>query len=756
MRLPYLCMAIFFLFSILCVSALDTYESIGTYDADFAAGDGIFNSKFDPSTQQQIYTRLVTDPKFVPLVSDLDNDQQNEIIILDGNNIEIYQGRELDLVDSIELDHDEYSYIEIYDIDGDDKNEIITINEDSGTINYIEIISYNGTHLNDDTTFQIESSSLNYKFTIKCEAENACVAVWGSSTVVSTAYVKARSFNSTGVISPITEIESIDTDPGGGWAYHQAVYCPSKIRTMSVDDIDNDGTSEYVFNFAEIYRSASPTGDATNLKTFILSISGSNINTESEFTEDNILELQDDNVESCDNGQYGNYYTSPSVYDYDGAFSNGQEILIGLMENSDEYKIYSYENDGDFARTFPNTYQGDGIIISNIMRANIFPDTDTEDFCVLGFQTDDNELDLLCGSMTTADTPQTREFKTKNETMENYLDINMSRYDILSHSAQYSSATTENSDLSEIVTSFGVFAVDWDTTYSLQLGANIFYLDQIYQFPKTRATVISADVEQIGLDDMIGLTESNIWYIDDGFVNNNALIDEYSINPDNDYVWQNGTKVGVSITPIDYDNDNVRAKAILYYGEDEEQDSGLSESVSSGTTIPFIFKAGNFTTNSILRLMAQDTRPEHNESFDIIDLPFRVSDDGIVFGDAIKTVTGISEDPTISDIDEEAEELSLTDNAFKDFVLDIEDVTGVPILLIFLAFLLIFDIFILSAAVRHILIGAIICILTNFMAFVFASLLGILPVAFVISMYALIIILGVGGLAYLANRIWRN
>ena len=59
--------------------------------------------------------------------------------------------------------------------------------------------------------------------------------------------------------------------------------------------------------------------------------------------------------------------------------------------------------DGTLIDDYPElTYTG-GVLISNVFRCNVFTDTAKEDMCVLGYQTNTNEIILLAGSERSSD-----------------------------------------------------------------------------------------------------------------------------------------------------------------------------------------------------------------------------------------------------------------------------------------------------------------------------------------------------------------
>ena len=78
------------------------YNETGNFDTDYQLGTSIFNSQLNPATDVTVTSRIVTNPRGIPLVTDLDGDGTNEIIVFDLPLVKLY--------------HDSNSSCEIYPI----------------------------------------------------------------------------------------------------------------------------------------------------------------------------------------------------------------------------------------------------------------------------------------------------------------------------------------------------------------------------------------------------------------------------------------------------------------------------------------------------------------------------------------------------------------------------------------------------------------------------------------------------------------
>lgn len=618
------------------------YNETGNYDGYFMAGTGFFNDvEMQSSADYSTFSRAI-DGIMTPLIADLDNDGVNEIIVIDDNTIRLYNvdvlAEQLTIVDSLNIYDGYYSNMLVYNIDGDEYPEIIIASEETSN-EIIFMLQYNGSDF--IIEYQVPYTSLTHntgEVLLKCADVNKCMIAYFYDQVSGGSAdqtLRVAGFNTTNVYDQETVLA------GGGFQQR----CFPTIRNAQVVDYDNDGYNEYVFSFVNfnsalgdsgeqyhiIYVQQNPTASITFEKDKAITDSTVNID---EILGGGSTSYICQNTVSYKTGggttYIGSILSNPLVFDIDGSSSNGLETAIAFMLDIDEFRIYVFKADGTELDHYPEINEVDGILISNMIRANIFTDTQNDDFCVMGYENNDQEIDLICASDQTSELYHSREFKMDISGLYN-ITQSYNQYHSLIHSAQHSTETTDGVNLNEIVNSYGVLEVVWDDIYKIEVP-NVYTLNLLFENPKADATVISSDVENVGREDLLALTTTNLWYIDDKYTNSPAYISEYYNNPCLDATWKINTSIETRITVEDIDEDRVGSRAILYYGDSNEQDTGWTTNATSGTTFSFsTFKINKTISVGTLRLMGRDV--ENPDDVDTIDLTFSVGLNGVEFGD---------------------------------------------------------------------------------------------------------------------------
>lgn len=614
------------LFSVFAVST-DTYQdTIGKNG--FALSETSFNHL---NTDYSAVTRSQSSPRFSPLVDDLDGNGVNEIIALTKLGINIYQNKSLSIIDSYALPDDTYDDMIIYDINNDSMKEIIVSDE----VAHIYILQYNGTATqllsNFTTTSTTEESS------IACKGVNDCIAFGDYAYTFSgggsfTNRLKAHAFNSTGEIGDDLNIYNRTWTIAG-----TDLICFPATRQIEVADYDNDLSNEYVISYINIH--SSDTGDQNDY----LGISYVNFNGTDVILEKNIASSDIEQLSSgvfsgknCNEINASYMFTPPLVFNADGSTSNGLETVIGSMNGANTFEINLYLSSGSLVDTYPEIYNADGKLISNIMRTNIFQDS-IGDFCVAGYN-EGGYIDFLCGSYSTSETIHTREFHTSQ--LYN-ISLNYTIFNGLVHSIQAINDTLNSINPSEFVTPFGIYEI---TSYQGAVDQTLGTPSDVtlgFESPYASGSILMNDVEKTGYDDMLILTSTNLWYIDDKFVNSQAsalgvLPSVITINPCTTSAWAVNTSVLVTVSVYDVDNDDVRARAVLYSGTDHEQDSNWTAFSPSGTTFSFSFVANETATSGLLKLYANDIN--HNATNVSYSKSFSVALGGLNYGECIETV----------------------------------------------------------------------------------------------------------------------
>ena len=578
-------------------------------------GTSLFNANLQSDDITEV-ARSVSDARLQPLVGDLDNDGINEIVAIGGQTINIFQGSSL----TIKTGSSAIATIDhaiLYDIDGDDTLEVITTGG-----SYLTIFDFNGTTLSLTSNFTMPYLSADTEeFMIGCRGTNDCLLVTApfSSGVPSVESLYVARFTSAGIYNN-TEVK---TNINNG-----DYYLP-RIRCVTTADYDDDGTTEFIFT-AYGYSN-------TNLCTWWIdtdAITGITEEYEECFSAGDIALDYKRHDFSC-----------PSVYDYDVG-EPGLETVIAYQEGgTDDFEIRIFDSgmgDSDIDTIDTHyTVFNDGHLISNIMRINAFGDTGQTDYCALGVDTSDDEIVLLCGSQMTGSFLGLGDTASFEYDGSLYYDLSDEEnlYVTSSMAIQSVSTTTSGTNLDEILTPYGVFYIDYEGDDELL---------PLYDIPYSDGSAVSSDVEQVSRDDILYLTNSGLlWYIDDGFVNQPGEIDEWEVDPC-DAVWKQNTSVGITLKLYDDEGDLVQGRAILYEGDANEQDTGWTANVSSGSTVNFFFDGGaNQTGIGTLSLYARDSEnPTVNDS---VNIAFSVGTDGVEFGDCTQS----GDETTSADEEEE-------------------------------------------------------------------------------------------------------
>lgn len=611
--------------------ALRSYNDTGTEDGSFYTGQGIFNDN-NPQLSVTTASKSLTGIKGVPLVADLDNDGTNEIILIDSTNLRMYHDASLDVVDALSLPADERaSNLLAYDIDADGRAEVIFFMEQSGIL---QIIDWNGSSLTNQSSVKMPTDNdfAGGEAVIECGAADSCLIAYtdGVSSASPTGYnLSVAVFDSTAIYNSISLV-SVTT---GG-----KQQCFPKVRNMEYVNLDGVGGDEYVFNTMEFIS-----GSDDIMYFWSISVSGTTPTLADSYNTDNFgLGHGDFNLWSvgdvhCVDSNLGRYFTPLVVHDFDGASGNGLEVAVGSMVDEDEFIMGLFESDFDFIDDFPESFEADGVIVSNVMLSNIFSDTGLNDFCVMGQQDVNQELDLLCGTYSTGDLFETYEFKASTSG-----DFNVTKdygfLGILSHAGQYSDTQVlEGNDATEVLSAYGVYRID-DTTYNGSLF--VLSMENIFDLPVDDVACIAADVEQAGSNDLLCHTGTTLYYIDDGLQNQPATVSSVSYNPcvkEGAVIKLNET-LQITVTAEDGNSevlglDKVSINVTLYTGTPDEvtqQQTGIT----SGQAIPFAFTL-NQTGTETITIRAWDT--ENPTEVDILAQSFTVADNGIGFGDSTCT-----------------------------------------------------------------------------------------------------------------------
>jgi len=562
-------------------------------------------SSIFPSSDEISYeSRSLSSPRHPPVVADTDRDGVNEIFQLETNNIAVYQGHTLTAIGAMTLPSSNYAPLVIHNMDSDDKLEIVLVEDVTRNVTIINFSKISG--FTSEAAFVlppinagITSGDLG---SIGCQY-GTCGYVAEQTGGVS-AFYGLTVFNKTGYIN----MRALQN----GTAVLEAV-CAPYIRAV-VPYSDTTGT---VFAFTG--------GDRSNVYLALGFLQGTSLSLASTSRA-----YAPGSSTTCSAADTGRRFTAPYVAELDAA-KTGNEIVIGYNKDADEFKMGVWST-ATLAQIdeYPSLSDADGVIISNVFQANAFPGTDGNDFCVMGYwnggsSTVDSFADVLCASTTTSLSIDTYEFRTTpslniTPTPRTWSHLTHGT-DMVSSSHTYRGGTgTVNP--SEVVSGIGVFQFEYSGALCEQLFNQICTLAVAYDPPFINASFIPVDVEQNGRNDLLVTSNTNIYYLDDGFSNDGCgdagcLGGAYSIRPCLTEEWLTNTTVRTRFSLTDIDDDDVSMKTTLYADTPDAVSSDWSSNFSSGTEISQSLTANVSSVGGILRIQARDTgKPSSIETLD--------------------------------------------------------------------------------------------------------------------------------------------
>jgi hypothetical protein len=601
--------AFFFFFIILAlpVVAVETYPFVGGDNSDFLRGVGFFN---DDLESYQISARLNSRVTGAPLVDDLNGDGDLEIVVMNGALLSLYQSKSLTLLASANTLASTNPFYGVFDLDNDGRKEVIVTSQGS---RQIEIFDYNTTHFKRQVNFSSGIVGNNgYKWFGCRDTPFKICMVFGTNYRTINAGVQsgfyATTFNHL-VIGNFTTVHVPLFD---------TTYCEPGIPMVAVKDYDQDGTEEFIVSYSMGKASSADVLYIKYYDTSLFGVPSLERSISMNYAYDMIGPSQ-----NCDVGS--KVFTAPLVDDFQGTLTNGMETVIGMQTSASTFKAYSFKADGSLIDDYPELVTGSGIIVSNPIRAAVMPDSVPQgsDFCVMGYNAGD--VDLLCASEYRTDylQPKTEEFDYVL-TEDWNVSTTYGNWERLIHAANYKSELIEGQDLSEIITAYGVFSLDYIDLNELLL---------IWPMPQTKSVVVPVDAEKVGREDLLSLTSANLFYIDDKYSNSEPELSAYSVNPCITATWKLNTTAEVVVKIEDVDSNNVRARAFLYYGTPYQIGINWTDYGPSGTSFPFTFEANHTIGSGTIFIEFND---DYNPlGVNSVSLTFSVGSMGVEYGDCI-------------------------------------------------------------------------------------------------------------------------
>lgn len=632
------------------------YWSAGSNESQFNLDRGIFSLVEELDTTY--YTAGMTDTKKMPLVADLDNDGTAEIYILDEDEIKVYEGITLAFQASYDFgDEQRTSYPIIFDIDGDGTEEyIIVLEEDE----HMLIMNFSGTELINETRYTLSLTYDKGETIIACRGVDDCAMAYAlrpdTCATSNCADLGIIYFNSSKVGNP-----TILEETGGVGGQNYGGFCRPDVPYINVVDYDLDGDEDYVFSYAQI-------ADADGTEDYGVYVSWVDMTSKVATETQSVLlgsgsqmdNFQIDDLVYCySSTQVGHSFTSPLMNRY-LLDDTGYELVVGYQTSDTEYRMDMYDKDASFKDDFPEADDSNGILLSNVFMADVFPNSNTigKSFCIVGWDFEDKEQVLTCGSKFKGDLAETNEYIYTITDGYN----NSRNYDIgntIAHSGQQSNALTDGIDLDEIITTYGVFTVDDSSCSWSILGKYVCDADRIYQNGAGSSVFFSSDIEGIGNEDLLAMTNTALYLFDDGISNQPvSSVDAYfNPCPTNTIIKLNETMI-ITVTGYDgnsdygLDDDTLTYNVTVYKDTDNELND-TETGVTSGSPRQFSFNLNKTISSGIIEILVTDNI---NDPL-ILEQSFTVGNDGVEFGDVTCTysTTSAEEEGESCDVDDDCD-----------------------------------------------------------------------------------------------------
>lgn len=623
------CFGLFFLMLMSSAFADSDYWNIGSNESQFSLGRGIFSQVDELGLSY--YTAGLTDAKRIPLVADADGNGVSEIYVMDDDEVKVYEGIELDFKASFDYSSGtpRPSYPILFDIDGDNDTEYIFADESRSPYPEIFILSYNGTDLVNETSYQDADFGIGDSI-ITCIDANKCLYVaneyYNSEDLPAVVDVIAVSFNSTDDIDKVTLFSDSSAS--------DVLFCRPDVPYISHGVKNN--VDYYYVSFIDATVGGGNAG--VYIAWVIVDDDNQLILDNSEYIAETFSISGSGNCN--DHKEIRSKASSPLANE--GLLSDvGYELVVAYQTSASEFRMMLYDNDGNFQDDFPETDDSNGILVSNVFMADVFPQVSTlgRTFCVVGWDFEDEQQTLTCGSKFKSGLAETNEYVWSIPDGYNN-SVNSDLANSVCHSGQQSNALTDSIDLDEFLTTYGVFSVDDDScSFSVLLGKYLCSATREFQNGAGLSALISIDLEHIGNDDLLAMTDTALYLLDDGITN--GAVDEVDVyfNPcPTDTIIKVNETMLITITGYDsnsdygLDNDLLEYNVTIYKDTTNEQ-KGTYGNITSGSPRTFTFPLNKTIASGIIEITVTDNV---NDPY-VIEQTFSVGLDGIEYGDAVCT-----------------------------------------------------------------------------------------------------------------------
>lgn len=649
-----------YIYMILLIMLISTASAYDYFSQEGFHGDtGTFVSGFTATPHSQ----GIGTPQQMPLISDLDDDGQLEIIIMDGGTFRVFHNETLQTADTASTGFSGHnSNFIAYDIDGDGLKELIVASETGNREIYIA--DYNNSQFTGHHSFNwnmtgaltpiqqnADSEANENEAALNCRAANDCAMVITQSVNgQSVNNLTAIHFNSTNATNHASIQDT--TDPSS------SLTClPNIVKELAAGDYDNDGNIEYVIDARSV---GIPTASITETRLWVIWFDASSSGITVEHSDDysDIYEFPANSGTLCYNQGVNDNARLSSVTLSNYLGGSEMQTAIAYMTTSSKFIVRLWDSAGSNIDRFPDVDDVEGQLISNVVTGKFYASSSGDDFCAFGFDKTTGtlgEVQAMCGTLAASEGQSDKIYSIELSDMSDTsilfnITINDEedyyRYNSLLWSADHSTSKLDMCNLlvcgigtpanvDELVTPYGIFELTHDSggLGGCAIGGNCA-LTELWQNPYSAdGGMISYDAQNNGKDDILYMTSGGLYYLDDRSIDNPAYISNVDFNP-----CPVGTVVGINTTMIigvqvkDPDGTSkVGARAVAYAGGTNEQDSGWSVNVTSGNTLTFTFAMNETITNGQIIVYGRDVA--NPDTLDSKTYAFTVQENGLLYNE---------------------------------------------------------------------------------------------------------------------------
>lgn len=629
----------------------DSYPFIGAEYGYSQRGDSQWNTGM---TSIYSYPYTLTSGGFIPLVDDVNNDGLQEVVAWDNGKVLIFSTPQLDLLGFYNTGSATNAVeMAIFDIDANNESNIIIFDS---SVSQIRIFNVSNTsQISLWQSYGVSGEGVGY---LKCGKTEECVVVtsgWQTSTGVpgglscpafpgsdsEPVHMYVTAFNTTTSVSTDVQAQFSHFCSMNSMSYQKHL-CFPRVRIMQYENYDaSTSGAAYIFSGNE-YSESYVIGNNYN--------AGANANERVHVYYVRInpstkAATLSDHFEWNIGGLFGTQGTGKSCTTTSKTSTTGEQgydigssaILFPIQTQSQNTldTAFSYKKSQDtFATIAIDSTQGvifdypianyyKGRFFGNPVRASAFPNGKQNDIykntevCTLGYSVEYHAIDIACAGQQNYVEAITFNYKGVDflwQLPPSQINITQSINvpNLAMHAVKTTGTTIDGINLDEFLTSFGVYQLSiiatdfeyppesWSCTPLLGGGGRCT-ANQIFNAPVSYLAWTTADTQDSGWEDLIGLNDNGLWYIDDGYANqppynfcpSAGSCSNWTLNPCQTFPWNLSTNIILQIAPVDPDAaDQVKARARLYYGTPYEQDSGWSAwKPNDGQAIPFTFIA---------------------------------------------------------------------------------------------------------------------------------------------------------------------